>query len=399
MPQINDTVHAFMDYPAVEVPSAENGPLAGLTFAVKDIYDVAGLPTGCGNPTRLAEARPAAESAPAVQALLDAGARFAGKTITDELAFSLSGQNAHYGNPINPAAPDRITGGSSCGSAAAVAAGLVDIATGSDTGGSVRAPASYCGLIGLRPTWGRISLAGTMPLADTFDTFGWFARDMATYKTVASVLLGHYEEPGPDLGRPLLATDAVGQLLGPDEQAAFAEMVSMVGAVIGDPEPVAVSPDGLDDWFWIFRRLQGYEAWQSQGDWITAARPDLGPGVKERFQFGSTITKANYDADNARRDTIRGRVQDLLATDRVLIVPTVPSAAPKKDAGFDWLDTYRNRALSILCISGLSGLPQITLPLGSVDGAPFGLSLIGPAGRDRALIALADTILSRQSDA
>ena len=167
-----------------------SGPLAGLTLGVKDIFDVAGYVTGCGNPDKAENDPPAAKTAPAVQKLLDAGARFLGKTQTEELAFSLTGQNVHFPHPVNPGAPDRVTGGSSSGSAAAVAGGLADIATGSDTGGSIRAPASFCGLVGLRTTHGAISLDGTMPLAPSFDTFGWFARDIETYVKVGEVLLG-----------------------------------------------------------------------------------------------------------------------------------------------------------------------------------------------------------------
>ncbi|MBZ0229567.1 MAG: amidase, partial [Bauldia sp.] len=135
-----DPVHAFLDYPDVPVPNAATGPLAGLTFAVKDIFDVAGYPTGCGNPEKMEASRadPPKTNAPAVQMLLDAGARFVGKTHTAELAFSLDGRNTRLGTPDNPAASGRVPGGSSSGSASAVAGGLVDIALGSDTGGSVR---------------------------------------------------------------------------------------------------------------------------------------------------------------------------------------------------------------------------------------------------------------------
>jgi amidase len=188
-PPFGDPFNAFLDYDQATVSNAQSGPLAGLTLAVKDIFDVAGYPSGWGNPVRLAEAPIAAASNSAVQAMLDLGAGFIGKTQTEELAFSMIGQNVHFPHPINPRAPDRVTGGSSSGSAAAVAGGLVDIATGSDTGGSVRCPASFCGLIGLRTTHGAIPLDHTMPLAPSFDTFGWFAKDMDTYRKVAHVLL------------------------------------------------------------------------------------------------------------------------------------------------------------------------------------------------------------------
>ena len=160
MPLINDTAHAFLPYPDAPVPHASTGPLTGLCFAVKDLFDVAGYPTGGGQPFVLAMSGIKTRTAPTVQKLLDAGARFIGKTVTDELAFSMNGNNGHFGAPVNGAAPARISGGSSSGSASAVSNHLCDFALGSDTGGSVRAPASHCGLLGLRPTHGRISQIG-----------------------------------------------------------------------------------------------------------------------------------------------------------------------------------------------------------------------------------------------
>ena len=160
MTATRDELNAFLDLPEITVAHAQSGPLTGLTLGVKDIFDVAGYVTGCGNPDKAENSGRAKRTAPAVQSMLDAGAQFAGKTQTEELAFSMIGQNVHFAHPVNPKAPDRITGGSSSGSAAAVAEGLADIGTGSDTGGSVRAPASFCGLIGLRTTHGRISLDG-----------------------------------------------------------------------------------------------------------------------------------------------------------------------------------------------------------------------------------------------
>jgi len=174
-----DTVGAFCRHTHVALPGAPTGPLAGLTFGLKDLFDVAGHRTGFGSPDWLATQPPAHAHAAVLTALLTAGASLSGRTHTEEMAFSLTGENAHYGTPVNPAAPGRVPGGSSSGSASAVAAGLVDVAIGSDTGGSVRAPASYCGVYGIRPTHGAVSLAGACPLAPSFDTAGWFARDAA----------------------------------------------------------------------------------------------------------------------------------------------------------------------------------------------------------------------------
>ncbi|ESW90038.1 amidase [Mesorhizobium sp. C280B] len=386
-------LNAFLDLDQVPVTNAQSGPLAGLRLAVKDIFDVAGYRTGCGNPQKYREASPATATAPAVQTLLDSGARFVGKTQTDELAFSLLGLNAHFPSPINPAAPDRVTGGSSSGSASAVAGGLADIATGSDTGGSIRAPASFCGLIGLRTTHGRISLDGAMPLAPSLDTFGWFARDIVTYEKVGTVLLG--DDPHRhELVRPL-ALDALDSLvLGPLEAEEYRAMVRSVASVLGAPRSVGPLSHSTDDLYWCFRKLQGYEAWQSHGAWIAGGDRMLGPGVKERFEHGATVGPATAQHETERRGSFRLELAGLLGDDGVLVLPTVPGAAPLKAASFDDLQTYRERALRLLCLSGLSGFPQITLPLGKVDGAPFGLSLLGPKNRDRQLIALAARILS-----
>ncbi|CAN7387102.1 amidase [Mesorhizobium amorphae] len=386
-------LNAFLDLRQMPVAHAQLGPLAGLTLAVKDIYDVAGYRTGCGNPCKFAEAHAASQTAEAVQVILDAGARFVGKTQTDELAFSLMGQNAHFPFPVNPAAPDRVTGGSSSGSAAAVAGGLADIAVGSDTGGSIRVPASFCGLIGLRTTHGRISLEGAMKLAPSLDTFGWFADDIETYEAVGKLLLGR-DPHQHALNRPLSIGWLDAFVTGPAEAAEYAEMKACAAAVFGEPAPVdysfASSPDEL---YWCFRRLQAYEAWQVHGEWITAGEPRLGPGVDERFGFGRAVDAGTAEAEAARRLTFRDELSSLLGNNGFLVLPTVPGPAPLVNGTAEQLQAYRERALHLLCLSGLSGFPQITLPLGSVDGAPFGLSLLGPTGSDIALIRLGRKLL------
>lgn len=388
----DDPFNAFLDHSDAPVANASDGPLAGLTLAVKDIYDIAGQRTGGGNPQKLAEAPVAETTAPSIQRLLDAGARFVGRTQTDELTFSLMGQNAHYPEPVNPAAPDRVTGGSSSGSAAAVAGGLADIAIGSDTGGSIRAPASFCGLIGLRPTHGVISLDRAMPLAPSFDTFGWFASDIATYERVANVMLPADNTTRQHHFLNLASLDAL--TLGDREATEYARMVDIIAATLDVPREAPPLVQEIDDLYWSFRKLQAYEAWATHGAWISASERGLGPGVKERFEFGSKVTDATASEESGKRDAFRDELAELLGDDGILLLPTVPGAAPRKDLGFDDLQAYRERALRLLCLSGLSGFPQITVPLGTVDGAPFGISLLGPAGADRQLIELARTILT-----
>ncbi|MEM8797918.1 MAG: amidase [Pseudomonadota bacterium] len=388
---MDDLVNAFMDHPAVDVPSAKIGPLAGYSLAVKDIFDVAGYKTGCGSPEKLAEAEIATETAPSVQKFLDAGARFIGKTTTEELAFSLNGDNIHYPRPLNVAAPGRLTGGSSSGSAAAVAAGLADIATGSDTGGSVRAPASYCGLMGLRATHGRMSLEGTMPLAESFDCFGWFAKTPDLYANVAGVLLGDDEKPFKP-GRIMIADDLFDLLMGEGEATALAPAVSHVS----DLAPVShltIADGDLETWYWAFRKLQAAEAWEAHGDWIERVQAKLGPGVKERFDFGRSVTRADVDEMSPIRAQITRHVEELLGDDGLIVLPTVPSIAPKADMEFENLDEFRNRALRLLCTSGLTGLPQLTLPFVRYQECPLGLSLLAPRGMDRSLIDIGVRLL------
>jgi len=395
MPFIDDTAQAFMPYPPVPVPHAATGPLAGLSFAVKDLFHVAGYPTSGGQPTLLALLGVQTRTAPTVQRLLDAGAAFAGKVITDELAFSMNGQNAHFGAPVNGAAPERISGGSSSGSASAVSNRLVDIALGTDTGGSVRAPASHCGLVGLRPTHGRVSLADALDLSPSLDTCGWFTRDVPSFARVADVLLGADRAPlpAPGSGRVrLLWPEDLWALPTPEAQAALAPAAEAVQAVLGRARPVQAVLDSLDAMYWHIRHIQGREAWTTDGGFITRHRPVLGPGVAERFAWSARVSDAQVAEATAFRARFRAHLAELLGDDGVLLMPTMPDVAPRRDAAEAALEDYRNRAIRLLCSAGLAGCPQISLPLARRDGAPLGLSLLGPAGSDRSLVALAEAL-------
>lgn len=388
---LHDPAHAFVPYPDVPVAHAGSGPLSGLTFGVKDLFDVAGYPTGGGNPLVLAQSGIKAQTAPTVQKLLDAGARVVGKTVTDELAFSMNGNNAHFGAPINGAAPTRITGGSSSGSASAVSSGLCDFALGTDTGGSVRAPANHCGLYGLRPTHGRISLQGALDLAPSLDTCGWFARDAHTFARVADVLLAADVPPLPPQVRVLWPADVWG-LLAPGVVDALQAATQRVTAVLGAPSRVEVALDSFDAMFWNFRYLQGREAWMTDGPLIERFAPPLGPGVAERFTWSRAVTDAQVAAAGAFRGRFKQHLADLLGADGVLLMPTMPDVAPLRVAPESSLEDYRNRAIQMLCIAGLAGFPQLSMPMAQRDGAPLGLSLLGPAGSDRSLVGLAARI-------
>jgi amidase len=387
----NDKLGAFCRHNHIEKKGAASGPLAGLTFGLKDIYDIVGAKTGFGCPDWLRTHEAAARTAPAAQMLLDAGAHLVGKTHTEEMAWSLTGENAHYGTPINVNAPGRIPGGSSSGSAAAVAAGLVDFSIGSDTGGSVRLPASYCGILGLRPTHGRISLDGVCPLAPSFDTCGWFARDAAVFERIGRVLLGD-TAPAPNPGRLLVAQDAF----------AFAEAGALsaqksaldrVASLLGKPEEVTAGDEPLTQWMDYFRFPQGAEAWAAHGKWINRVKPQFGGPIKARFEWAATVTPQDVARARARREEITRRMDELLKNNAVLALPSAPGIALPRNSAPDVVDGLRSRALPMLCISGLARLPQVSLPLATLDGCPLGLSLIAARGNDMLLLALAARLM------
>jgi amidase len=367
----------------LERPPTGSGPLDGLSFGLKDLYDVAGRVAGCGNPGWLRTHEPADTDCPVLARLLDAGARLAGMTYTDELAYSLNGENAHYGTPPNPAAPGRIPGGSSSGSASVTAAGLADFAIGSDTGGSVRVPAAYCGLYGIRTTHGAAPLDGCMPLAPSYDTCGWFARDAGLLARVGGALLP--EGTAPPAAPRWLADPALFGLADGAVRSVLDEAVARLGATPAAAD-IGVEPEL---WKEAFRILQAAEIWRVHGDWVTRTRPAFGPGVKDRFEMASKIGAEDVARMQPVRERVRMAVTGLLGDDGVLLLPTAPGPAPVMNWDPALLDEFRYRVIALTCVAGHAGLPQVTLPAGTVDGAPVGLSLIGPAGSDRWLMALA----------
>jgi amidase len=386
MAEIEDTVGAFIPGPRAGRAPLGTGRLSGLRFAVKDLFDVAGTVTTFGNPDWAATHAPAVATAPVVLALLQAGARLVGKTKTQELAYGLTGENVWHRTPVNPAAPDRFPGGSSCGSAAAVAGSLVDFALGSDTGGSVRIPASYCGLFGIRPTHGALSLAGACPLAPSFDTCGWFTRSASLLSGVGEVLLA-----GPRHGAegPLLRVDEAWVNAQPAVAEALRPALEKLEQIRGRAVGVRIAPEGIDSFFDHFRTVQAEEAWAALGGWVEAAQPRFGPGIGERFAAAKAMVPAMAAPGRAFRRVLQGRLCPLLSGGAVMVYPTSPCAAPLLTAGRDEQDRVRQATVGVTAIAGFCGLPEVTLPAAWVHGAPVGLSLVAGPGHDRALLALA----------
>jgi amidase len=380
---LSDPYNAFCVHNHAELRGARIGALAGLTMAVKDVFDIDGYRTGNGHPLWLETHEPAQSTASAVAHLVGAGACMLGKTHTDELAYSLNGQNAHYGTPTNPKAPGRIPGGSSSGSAVAVAGGLVDFALGTDCGGSVRLPASFCGIYGVRSSQGLIPADGVVKLAPSFDTVGWFARDAETMRRVGAVLLPPDEVHPPK--RLIIATDAFADV--PIELAeALAPAVANLCEGVAErvDRPVRFGPSS--QWAQTFRVLQGSEIARQHGAWIDEHRPEFGPGVRERFAWARAIGAEEVARARVERDRIASHMDDLIGAESFLVLPTGPGVAPKLGAPASELEAFRVRALALLCIAGLAGLPQVSVPVATLDNCPVGLSIIAPRGRDRGLL-------------
>lgn len=385
---LDDPLGAFCRHIHVALRGAASGPLQGLTFGVKDVFHIAHHPTGFGHPDWLRTHPPATVTATVVQRLLAAGAHLVGKTHTDELAYSLTGENVHYGTPVNPRDPQRIPGGSSNGSAAAVAGGLVDFALGTDCGGSVRVPASYCGILGMRPTHGRVPLDGVIPFGPSFDVCGWFARDPDVFERVGRVLLADHA-PAALPQRLLVATDAFA-MVDQHVRETLDAAIARASAIVGAPRAVTVSVEGLQAWIEVFRSIQAFEIWANHGPWIHEMEPTFGPGIRERFAWAATVTPEQAAVARQKRAQIMARLQGLVAADTVLCLPTSPRIAPFKNTDADLIEvTYRQQAMCLLCIASLGGLPQVSLPLAMLDGLPLGLSLVGPRGADTALLELA----------
>src|SRR5216684_5650493 len=364
---MQDTLGAFV--PGVTVHRAPRGAglLSGLTFAAKDLFDVAGVVTGCGNPDWAATHELAQADAWAIDALLEAGATLVGKTITDEISLGLLGINRSYGTPLNPRAPDRVPGGSSSGSASAVAGGLVDVALGTDSGGSVRIPASFCGLYGLRPSHGRIPTEGMMTQAPSFDTVGYFARNAATFGRVGAVLLEEQVfDAFPD--EIIVATDCFALADEPVRRALLPVLDHLRHAA---PVSESLLADG------------------DLRDWIDRVNPRLSAEVAGAFADDGHIPASNLAAAKTFRESASKRLDGLLDRRRVLCMPTSPILPIGRDARLSEMRTAVRRIVDLTAIAGLTGLPQVNLPMAAIGSIPVGLSLVGWRGGDAALVGAA----------
>ncbi|MFN0317069.1 MAG: amidase [Burkholderiales bacterium] len=392
---MHDLLGAFVPGTSVSIQGATTGPLAGMSFAAKDLFDVAGTVTGSGNPDWARTHAPAERSAWAVERLLQSGATLAGKTITDEISLGLLGINRFHGTPVNPRAPNLVPGGSSSGSAAAVAGGLVDTALGTDSGGSVRTPASFTGLYGLRPTHGRISTQGMATQSPSFDTAGFFARDPTTFARVGSALLD-----APIAGvlpeEILIATDCFNDadLCVRDT---LQQALPRLQDVMNRGREIELATEGIDYWAAQQRLLQSFEFGRTFRDWILINNPCFSFEVASALVNAAQISEEDIAGPRLFRTEVRARIDGLLEDRRVICLPTAPILPIRREARLNEMQEAVSRIIRLTCIAGLAGLPQVTLPLGSCAGVPVGLSLIGWRGSDMTLLAIATAIRTRTS--
>ena len=361
------------------IPAKGTGKLNGLTFAVKDVFAVEGHRNSAGNPKWLETHKESSSTSPVIERLLEHGATLKGMAHTDELMFSLNGENIHYGTPLNPVNPECIPGGSSSGSASVVASGLVDFSLGTDTGGSVRVPSSYCGLFGIRPTHGSVCIEGVIPLAPSFDTVGWMSRDFATLEMVGDIILPDY--PQVELNQ-LFIKNALWETLQDEDRATLIESIPLDMELKG----LKLEED-LKEWTELFKYIQGVEAWKCHGEWIEKEKPTFSPAIAGRFEFARNLDSSNYYEAKGRQRELRTIISSLIGEQGVIVLPTAASVAPIKNAPAESVEKIRASTLQLTSLAGVAGLPQVTVPIFKRDGMALGLSFIADRHQDRSLLA------------
>lgn len=378
-----DALGAFVRSNHIALKGSGSGLLADYVYSAKDVFKIKGSTMGNGHPEFLAYQEPDEFTSPVILKLLDSGADLVGKTICDELCYSISGENWNYGSPLNPCDVRRYTGGSSSGSCASVAGGLVDFSIGSDCLGSVRVPASYNGLIGMRPTYARIDNEGEAEYCESMDVLGFVAKEAEVFRKVATVLLGE-DEKEYEFTELLIATDCF-DAINEDVRKALQPAIQKISKYFNQVKEIRLADD-LDEWVKVFQIVQGYEVWSSYKKFITDCHPQLSPGPRSRIAFASSIQKDDYERACERMAEIREEVIEKIPEHALLVMPTASSVAPLRSASQEEINHYRAQSSQLLVASPLSGIPQLTLPLAEQYGVPLGISLLGVHGCDRALV-------------
>lgn len=381
--EVDDKWNAFMN-DHLNIKQTELGQLKELSFGVKDVFEIKDYRSSAGNPDWFQSHQASNRNAPVINQLLEHGACLRGTTHTDELMYSLNGENFHYGTPVNPRSADRIPGGSSSGSAVAVSSGLVDFALGTDTGGSIRVPSSYCGIFGFRPTHGLVDSKGVIPLAKSFDTVGWMTRDPNLLLAVGEVLISEEMNDMEEFSSLIFENEAWSYV---DNQTkgSYLQNIEVLKENYST-QNVNIAKEGLSKWAELFRNIQGIEIWNEHGDWINRVKPAFGPGIAERFQWASTLNKEYLSEYEEERELIKDQLSALLNSNGLLVIPTTPGEAPMRNLMVEEMEQYRSKTMKLTCIAGLSGFPQVTIPLIKENGIPIGLSFIANHHSDLKLL-------------
>ncbi|MEI2387622.1 amidase family protein [Breoghania sp. JC706] len=385
----------------LDLPPVKNGPLDGMRFTVKDNIDIAGHRTSYGSPA-WRDAHPAPiHNALCVDQLLAAGARCVGKAVADEFTYSLDGESQFFGTPRNARAPDRIPGGSSSGSAASVANGLADFSIGTDSGGSIRVPASLCGIWGMRPSLHRISEAGVLPFMPGVSTVGVLAAGFEHLDAAARVLLRSGARPNMPLRRLFVLSDAVeiaDMAVQEQVHAALKAIASRTGLVpenvsfaelIGEDRPLS------DCNLKALRDLQTAEFQSTVGNWIETARPELGATFSMAYGNVRDFDRIATLESLTRCERLFEQINAALPPGTVICFPTTPVIAPLKGSlnTLEAVMAFYDPTMTLTAFSGVGRLPEISAPLLSVERCPVGLSFAAGHYQDEFLLAAVQTML------
>ena len=370
----------------LDIAPGGRGALNGLNFAVKDMFDLKGRTCSFGTPDWKRTHAPAEETAPAVQRLLNGGAHLKYNACADELACSLDGINIHFGTPVNAQAPDRIPGGSSSGCASLVSRGEVDFALGTDTAGSVRVPASYCGIFGYRPSHDYISADGVCPLGVSFDTVGVFTREAELLERVAAVLLKEEMDYSNSEIMPtnLIIPSNFASVLDPavaPYMMAFVDEVKKRFVTVKEQNFYQHARDVYD----IFSVVRAREAWQAHGEWLQAVKPNLAVTIRQRIYSCREVSDAAYQRSLAARSELLSRSDAVVDSNSFVCLPTTWGYPPLTSAGEGELQDNRNRNIVITTLASCYGFPQITIPI-PAGKMKAGVSIMGAKGSDKALL-------------
>lgn len=385
------------------VPNSESikptgtGPLSGKTAAIKDLMDYTGHRVSFGLP-RWRETHDASrETAPVITRLLNSGATITGFAKLDQLAASLIGNVGEGVPPLNSCYPDRFTGGSSSGSAAAVAAGLVDLGVGTDTAGSIRVPAAACGLFGMRPTHGAIDVTGVRPWAPSFDVVGVLTADLSVMATGLSVMYDAIRPGSNQVHKVQLPTRASIPIVGTDVFRAVETVAHALGAafecrVSSTDLSNFVNPEIGD----LFARLQGRENWSSHADWISANMEYLAADVRTRLKRAQRLSaspESEKDADKAAREKYKREFDELATDTDIIVVPVLTDLAPLRTASPEELFEFRTKSVQLTAPGGLTGCPQLVLPVRLSENAKIvGVGMIGHHNDEMKLIHAANKL-------